>query len=96
MLEPDVSVVISIEGSGDWTPGATDKWYARPGIMPRRIQIVQWTMMSKAFHPIFIDVVGTVLDELERQLDANSLNGSTGAVSEFSRHTVSRELAVSY
>ena len=92
ILEPDVSAVVSIEGL-DWTPGATGQWFARPGVMPRRIQIVQWTMMSKAFHPIFIDVVGTVLNELERQLDANTLDGSTGAVSDSHRHVVCRDSA---
>lgn len=41
----------------------------------------QWTMMAKKMHPIYVDVMGTVLDNLEKAIPEGKLDGSIPVVS---------------
>lgn len=81
--DPEISVILSVDGvNGDGvTDEITEVWEGYPGIPYRRVEMSQWTMMAKKMHPIYVDVMGTVLDNLERAIAEDKLDGSIPVVS---------------
>lgn len=82
--DPEISVILSVDGiNGDGlTDEITEVWEGYPGIPYRRVEMSQWTMMAKKMHPIYVDVMGTVLDNLERAIAEDKLDGSIPVVSD--------------
>lgn len=63
-------LVVGIEADPDrpdWR-----NWYAR------RIQFCQWTIQSKPGHPVLVDVVATIVEEVTRRKAEGTLNKVTG------------------
>ncbi|GFZ52331.1 hypothetical protein JCM24511_10104 [Saitozyma sp. JCM 24511] len=77
ITDPTVSMVLSIECDAAFD-GELAQWNidnpAKKCV--RSLQVIQWTMMSKPFHPIFIDVVLSIFEGIEVAAAEGRLDGS--------------------
>ena len=76
MADPDIAFVASIEWDS-FERELGDNWCCG---YCRALQVVQWTIMAKPFHPIMLDVLETVIRNIERGLENDNLDGTVRAV----------------
>ncbi|RXK36588.1 hypothetical protein M231_06129 [Tremella mesenterica] len=73
--DPGVSVLIGGEYNA-WVENKMGDWRGGEHDIIRSFQLCQWTMMAKPFHPIFIDVVVSIMEMLEQAKEEGKLDGS--------------------